>query len=45
MPLSAFGAVLAIGGWFLVVSRLRTSGPQEFLAMVAAEAEGGGEAG
>ena len=45
MPLSAFGAVLAIGGWFLVVSRLRTSGPQEFLAMVAAEAEGDGKGG
>jgi hypothetical protein len=44
LPLSSFGAVLAVGGWFLVVSRLRTSGPQEFLAMVAAEAEGGGEA-
>lgn|SRR6185369_200890 len=40
LPLSSFGAVVALGGWFLVISRLRTSGPQEFLAMVAAEAEG-----
>jgi hypothetical protein len=32
-----FGAVLALGGWFLVISRLRTSGPEEFLAAVAAQ--------
>jgi hypothetical protein len=43
LPLSSFGAVVALGGWFFVISRLRTSGPQEFLAMVAAEAEGGGK--
>lgn len=42
LPLSSLGAVLALGGWFLVLSRLRTSGPQEFLVAVAAEAEGGG---
>ena len=40
LPLAPFGAVTALGGWFLVISRLRSSGPQEFLAMVAAEAEG-----
>lgn len=40
LPLSSFGAVMALAGWFLVISRLRTSGPQEFLATVAAEAEG-----
>ncbi|MDP9120110.1 MAG: hypothetical protein M3O15_01890 [Acidobacteriota bacterium] len=34
------GAVLALGGWFLVVSRLRSSGPEEFLEMVAALAAG-----
>jgi len=45
LPLSSFGAVMALAGWFLVISRLRTSGPQEFLAMVAAEAEGVGKAG
>jgi len=39
------GAVLALVGWFLVISRLRTSGPQEFLAMVAAEVEDGGGTG
>lgn len=42
LPLSSLGAVLALGGWFLVLSRLRTSGPQEFLVAVAAEAEEGG---
>jgi hypothetical protein len=45
LPLSSFGAILALGGWFLVISRLRTSGPHEFLAMVAAEAEGGAKPG
>lgn len=40
LPIAPFGAILAIGGWFLVVSRLRTSGPDEFLAAVAAEAGG-----
>jgi hypothetical protein len=38
LPISPFGAILALGGWFLVLSRLRTSGPDEFLVMVAAEA-------
>jgi hypothetical protein len=45
LPLAPFGAVAALGGWFLVISRLRSSGPQEFLAMVAAEAEGGEKSG
>jgi len=40
LPVAPFGAILAIGGWFLVVSRLRTSGPDEFLAAVVAEAGG-----
>jgi len=40
LPVAPFGAILALGGWFLVVSRLRTSGPDEFLAAVAAEAGG-----
>jgi len=40
LPVAPFGALLALGGWFLVVSRLRTSGPDEFLAAVAAEAGG-----
>ena len=34
------GAVIALSGWFLVVSRLRTSGPDDFLAQVVAEADG-----
>ena len=37
LAVAPFGAVLALGGWFLVVSRLRTSGPEEFLEMVAAQ--------
>jgi hypothetical protein len=36
MNVAPFGALLALGGWFLVVSRLRTSGPDEFLVAVAA---------
>ncbi len=38
LPLAPFGAILALGGWFLVVSRLRTSGPDEMLTLVAAQA-------
>ncbi len=38
LPLAPFGAILALGGWFLVVSRLRTSGPDEMLTLVAAHA-------
>jgi hypothetical protein len=41
LPMSPFGALLALGGWFLVLSRLRTSGPDEFLMMVGAQAEAG----
>jgi hypothetical protein len=36
IAVAPFGAIIALGGWFLVVSRLRTSGPDEFLAAVAA---------
>jgi hypothetical protein len=35
IAVAPFGAILALGGWFLVVSRLRTSGPEEFLAALA----------
>ncbi|HYO13958.1 MAG TPA: hypothetical protein VE685_12250 [Thermoanaerobaculia bacterium] len=41
LVVAPFGAVLALGGWFLVVSRLRTSGPEEFLEAVAALAAQG----
>lgn len=41
LPIAPFGAILALGGWFLVVSRLRTSGPAEFLHMVEVQAEKG----
>lgn len=39
LPVAPFGAVLALGGWFLVISRLRSSGPEDFLAAVAAHKE------
>ena len=44
LPLAPFGAILALGGWFLVLNRLRTSGPDEFLLMVEAQAEAGAPA-
>jgi len=40
LSVAPFGAILALGGWFLVISRLRTSGPDEFLEAVAAVEEG-----
>ena len=43
LPVAPLGAVLAVGGWFLVLSRLRGKGPEEFLASVAAHA--GAESG
>jgi hypothetical protein len=36
LEIAPFGALVALGGWFLVISRLRTSGPDEFLEAVAA---------
>lgn len=45
LPVAPFGALLALGGWFLVVSRLQNSGPQELLELVAEEVEGEGEGG
>jgi hypothetical protein len=35
LPGAPFGAVLAVAGWLLIVSRLRARGPAEFLASVA----------
>lgn len=35
LPLAPFGAVLALVGWFLVVSRLVTNSPEQFLDSVA----------
>jgi len=40
LAVAPLGVALAVGGWLLVVSRLTTSGPEEFLAQLAAEAEG-----
>jgi hypothetical protein len=44
LPVSPFGAILALGGWFLVLSKLHTSGPDEFLVMVGTQAEAGAPA-
>jgi hypothetical protein len=38
LPVAPLGAVLAVGGWFLVLPRLRGHGPEEFLASVAGHA-------
>ena len=34
LPVAPFGALLALGGWFLVISRLQNSGPEEFFHLV-----------
>jgi hypothetical protein len=39
LPVAPFGALMALGGWFLVISRLRSSGPEEFLKTVEAISE------
>ena len=41
LPVAPFGALMALGGWFLVVSRLQSSGPEEFLELVRKIAEEG----
>jgi hypothetical protein len=41
IPLAPLGALLALGGWFLIISRLRSSGPEEFLELVEKVAESG----
>ena len=40
LPVAPFGALLALGGWFLVVSRLHNSGAEEFLRLVRDAAAG-----
>ncbi len=44
LAVAPFGAVIALGGWFLVISRLRTHGPDDFLEAVAAQEDGRGSA-
>jgi hypothetical protein len=36
-PLAPFGAILALSAWFLVITRLDVSRPEDFLDAVAAE--------
>lgn len=43
LPLVPLGLVLAVGAWFLVITRLATSGPEDFLEVVRQAAEVGGE--
>lgn len=43
LPLAALGGLVAILAWFLVLRRLRSYGPAEFLDMVAAVVGGAGE--
>ncbi|HEV7516928.1 MAG TPA: hypothetical protein VGR07_11560 [Thermoanaerobaculia bacterium] len=43
LRLAPLGVVLALAAWFLVLSRLRVSGPEEFLDMVSAISGGAGE--
>lgn len=38
LPAAPLGLVLAAGGWLLIASRLRSSGPEEFLGAVCAAA-------
>ncbi len=40
LHLAPLGIVLALGAWFIVLSRLRVSGPDEFLERVAAVSAG-----
>jgi hypothetical protein len=40
LHLAPLGIVLALGAWFIVLSRLRVSGPDEFLEMVSAVSAG-----
>jgi len=40
LPLAPIGIVLGLAAWFLVLSRLHSSGPEEFLASVAEAAAG-----
>lgn len=35
ISVAPFGVILALCGWFLVVSRLRSSGPEDFLGTIA----------
>lgn len=45
VQLAPLGAILALVGWFLVVSRLTNQGPEEFLSLVRLGVEGTEENG
>ncbi len=44
IPLAPFGAILALSGWFLVISRLKTSRPSDFLRTIELLAQSPGTA-
>jgi len=44
IPMAPFGAVLALSGWFLVISRLRTSRSADFLRTIELLAQKGSPA-
>lgn len=39
LPVAALGAILALCGWFMVVSKIRTQSPEHFLEMLDQETE------
>lgn len=43
LPLMPVSIILAVAAWLLIVSRLHNSGPEEFFALLAAEAVDDGE--
>lgn len=45
LPLAGIGLVLAVAAWFMILSRLQNSGPEEFLRFVEEHGTAGGEAG
>ena len=42
LPVAPFGAIAALGGWFLVVTRLQNRGAEEFLELVRHQAAAAG---
>ena len=45
LALAPFAAVVGLLAWWLVVSRLRNSGPEDFFAVVAEDGSSGGDSG
>jgi hypothetical protein len=43
LSVAPFGVLLALGGWFLVLTRIRNAGPEEFLQDVERAVQEGGD--